>query len=730
MEVVVILGIIGGAAWWLLRRRSASADPRSTPLPSPQRAALMPSSPVRAGSHRGAGAPAHWYALGQAVELAGLRVAGGLYVGESLEAITSFRGPDPALINPRLPVNLRRPDLSGQAMGYWPSYTAITPAARGAYLRWLAGGRPGGAYIGYVFLYFYGIERRVILDAQHDEQARAEVPALLVEVERLLGLYKGNNSFRGYAGDFLAMSHVAALSKRVSELEPPGLRQGWELPLEVKLAVGAFAMDGEPIPGRWALAWALNSPDIYLRTPARRCEQEFAEMFLSRYTARYGGGARLSPGRTPLQLHYRPASASFGGSVELDCGGLPDVSRQPKLTRELAAIVDEVTDQLDAYSRYVGRHNETNSPRAVALLPPELAAGRAPVALHTLIADVTATPSIFPTQRVAGLLGSTPGKLAKADAATVSALLAAQGVALEPDVRHGTINFSRHASVVLWRDTAAAAAPSEGFAAATVLLHLGVTISGSDGEISAPEERELEAALAHAFELASPERRRLGAHLAWLLKERPGIAGVKARIAPIPDAQRRMIAHYLLAVAAADGVITAGEVDSLRRLYGLLGLESESVHSDLHGLAAAGPVPVIAADRDPGDFALPSPYLLDPQRLEQVLSSTREVSEVLTGVFADDRADAGEQLPAQDAAAEPSDPAGLDCAHAALVRRLAAQQSWSRGEFDALADELGLFPAGAIETVNEAAFELTDGPLLENGDLIELDGHVLKVMLA
>ncbi len=726
----MILGMIGGGIWWLLRRRSAFADPRSAPLPSSQRSAVVSSSPARAALGRGAGAPAQWFALEHAVELAGLRLAGGLYVGENLQAISSFHGPDPALVNPRLPINLRRPDLAGQGMGYWPSYTAIAPAARGAYLRWLAGGRPGGAYIGYVFLYFYGIERRVIFDAQHDEQAQAEVPVLLAEVERLLRLYEENNSFRSYAGDFLTMSHIAALSKRVSELEPPGPRQGWELPLEVKLAAGAFAMDGEPIPGPWALAWALNSPDIYLRTPARRCEQEFAEMFLSRYTARYGEGVRLSPGRTPLQLRYRPASASFGGPVELDCGGLPDVSRQPKLTRELAVIVEEVTDRLDAYSRYVGRHNETSSPRAVALLPPELAAGRAPVALQTLIADVPATPNVFPAERVAGLLGSASGKLAKADAATVSALLAAQGVALEPDVRHGTINFSRHANVVLWRDADAAAAPSEGFAAATVLLHLGVTISDSDGEISAVEERELEAALAHAFEFAPAERRRLGAHLAWLLKERPGIAGVKARIALIPDAQRRMIAHYLLAIAAADGVITAGEVDSLRRLYRLLGLESESVHSDLHGLTAADPVPVIAADRDPGDFALPSPYALDPRRLEDVLSSTREVSEVLTGVFADDRAEARDQLPAPEIDAEPSDPAGLDRAHAALVRRLAAQQAWSRGEFDALADELGLFPAGAIEMINEAAFELADGPLLENGDPIELDGHVLKAMLA
>jgi hypothetical protein len=52
-------------------------------------------------------------------------------------------------------------------MGYWPLYSGIDPASRAAYLHWLTGGRKAPeAYIGYVFLFFYGIERRVLVDAQ------------------------------------------------------------------------------------------------------------------------------------------------------------------------------------------------------------------------------------------------------------------------------------------------------------------------------------------------------------------------------------------------------------------------------------------------------------------------------------------------------------------------------------------------------------------------------------
>ena len=87
-------------------------------------------------------------------------------------------------------------------MDYWPSYSNLAPASRTAYLEWLAAGRPGGAHIGYVFLFFYGIERRVLFDATYIDEAHTDIPALIDEVERLIDLYQDNSSFQGYAGNF------------------------------------------------------------------------------------------------------------------------------------------------------------------------------------------------------------------------------------------------------------------------------------------------------------------------------------------------------------------------------------------------------------------------------------------------------------------------------------------------------------------------------------------------
>jgi tellurite resistance protein len=333
---------------------------------------------------------------------------------------------------------------------------------------------------------------------------------------------------------------------------------------------------------------------------------------------------------------------------------------------------------------------------------------------------------VLPSDDVAKVVAA-DGKVTKSASAAARALLGAHGLAVEP------AEFGKGAHSVLWRDADAAAAPGDGFGAATVLLHLGVTVSASDGEVSAAEEQHLEASLESAFDLPAAGRRRLRAHLRWLLAERPGIAGVKARVGALGSAERELIARYLLAVAGADGQVSTREIDTLRKLYGMLGLDPEAVHRDIHGLAAASaPVPVIAPDADQGDVAVPGETLLDEQRLADVLSSTDRVAQVLGAVFEGEA-----QAAAADEAEEPEEEendgearvAGLDLHHTALMQRLAARADWPREDFDAVAGEQGLLPAGAIETINEAAFAVTGAPLLEGDDPVELDGDVLKELL-
>ncbi|MEN1436945.1 TerB N-terminal domain-containing protein, partial [Pseudomonas aeruginosa] len=91
-------------------------------------------------------------------------------------------------------------DIAERLTSYWPSYDNITTEARRAYLQWLSSGRKAPhANIGYVFLFFYGLERRAFVDAKTNQAAAAEIPSIIAEVERLLSIYDENHSFNTYA---------------------------------------------------------------------------------------------------------------------------------------------------------------------------------------------------------------------------------------------------------------------------------------------------------------------------------------------------------------------------------------------------------------------------------------------------------------------------------------------------------------------------------------------------
>jgi len=152
-----------------------------------------------------------------------------LYVGEGLMSVAGH-SVEPALIDPSRPVDRLNPARDGSGMTYWPSYSSIPPACRAAYLDWLvAGRRDPSAYIGYVFLFFYGLERRAIADALHSEKAKQEIPTIIREVEELLRVYGGNGSFHRYATQLLGFLKLA--QTEVAELEPPMERVDYELPL-------------------------------------------------------------------------------------------------------------------------------------------------------------------------------------------------------------------------------------------------------------------------------------------------------------------------------------------------------------------------------------------------------------------------------------------------------------------------------------------------------------------
>jgi hypothetical protein len=72
----------------------------------------------------------------------------------------------------------------------------------------------------------------------------------------------------------------------------------------------------------------------------------------------------------------------------------------------------------------------------------------------------------------------------------------------------------------------------------------------------------------------------------------------------------------------------------------------------------------------------------------------------------------------------------LPSAYATLLSRLIERPEWSRSAFEAVVADVRLMPDGAIDTLNEAAFEHIGGPVLEGDDPIQVDVAAAKELLA
>lgn len=688
---------------------------------------------------------ARWIGAAEQVAVAGYSIQGGLlYVGQHLNPVGGWRDVEPALLNPALPIDDDNCDWTGAQMPYWPSYQEIPLGCRAAYLRWLADGRKHPtAGIGYVFLFFYGLERRLMADSARLTLPPGEREAIVAEVDRLLSVYGNQPSFSRYAGDLLAVNRLVAAKERVCDGPPPTTSTAtFEIPLAIRVGLGEFAAMGRPVPPEWALAWVRAHPETHMRTPAQRCAAEFETLFLDRYRKEFGQGMVVKPNKTRITAAYKPASASFEGVVPVPVADLPDVAALTAPIRKLQAIADACTDDLDAYSRLIGREPTARGTLAgIALLPTELAAqhqGADATRLSQWLEDAMSggdAATVEGARLVALWSAAAQDKLSKADAVLLAQFLQKRGFGLEPDVRFGGSPLAADTKAVIFRlPSDAPATPSPQHHAASVLLHLAAAVAQADGSVDEAEENHLVGHLQEALHLERPERLRLAAHLRWVLANPVGLGGFKKRLAQLDDSRRSAVAQFLLTVAGADGRIEPGEVKALAKIYGLLGLDTARVYTDLHELGLSeddtGPVSVRPAAPAPVGYKVPdapvsasTALVLDPERVRSKMAETAAVGAILRGVFATD----DEPAVVSPAAAAV---AGLDAAHSEFLRTLAARTTWRRAELEAGAARLRLMLDGALELINERAFDACGLAACEGEDPVETNPDVLKELLA
>ena len=670
-----------------------------------------------------------WVNYEQSAVVAGRNIGGMVYLGPDRRQGALSATWKPTIV-PTLPVAASGPDITGDGMPYWPSYSEIGPNSRAAYLDWLATGRSDRRYgVGHVFLYFYGLERRFFIDSPDLYERRL----IINEVDRLLQIYGDHRSVRRYFESFVDAARACLASDE--ELETKlWTTAGYELPLGLRVALGRMAADGLPMDADWALSWYCAHPDYALRTAASRAFSEFRSLFRILFAERHPAGMKIPLPKRTLRAQYRAASSEFEVGLEEYIGAVPDISRITQPLNAARNLVEEATDSLDKYSRFLGRNpNGRGTIEAHILLPerlwhvfpnPEMDS------LREWAGEIIDAGGLCPVEAVVERLeGAAPESIGKRQLTDAADALARLSVGLAPDPRFALRSPKRGEPVVLFNlpeGVTRLEAVSGKYKNLLVSVAIGSFVAQADESVSESESNALAAAINRDPELPEGERSRLKANLRWMMAVRPDLSLLRRHLRNAPCETSHELGQIALSIEASDGVISGREVAALERLYSAIGLKTDGIYSALHTLASADdPVTVIPpAEGQPG-FAIPprpdpeNPLSLDADRVAAVMTNTARVSALLSEIFQDEER---EEEPAEELGQAENEFGGLDEKHAAFLGELISRFHWGEEAYRKLARQFRLLPDGAMETVNEWSHERF-GDLL----IVEDDGYMINI---
>lgn len=686
------------------------AVPLRVPEPPPVRRAAIPPPP-----------PVRWIGENEVVTVGGTDIRGGLIYFGSSASNPDYRD-EPSVVDPTLPL-APSASFAQWSASYWPQYQTCSPIDRRLLLSWLANGRKDPqAPIGLVFLYFYGLERRLLMDAHADDDARREVPRLIAEIDRLRRIYD-HGSFQGYAGALRDLA-VAVYG------DPSRLRDFTDcrpsnLPAGLLIALGRQIAGSKPLSPALAYAWARcgdNAPRPYATAVV---DDELRSLFEIRYTQRFGAGLVVPRPKRTLVVEHRGA-ASNRTHVRLDID-LPDVRALCAPQRPLAVLLDGCAADLERLAK-ARKRSAVEPLECAAALPSELQAstGASELAGLRAFVDRTAPEGQIGVAAVDDLLQAAAfrsDKLRKRECLVVASALEALGYGMEPDVRWLGPSLSHGGRMALYRcSDKPAQTPTPNYRVAQLLLQMTVAVASADGAV---DDAELDHAREHIQAMAGldpSERSRLHAHLVWLTVAKPSFAKLATQLKALEPERRRALADTAVGVAAADGRIDPGEIRTLEKIYRALALPVTEVAGDVHrALTGSG-------------LRRTTPTGLDTAALARKIEETADVQKLLTSIFADADEALVPPMPEARVTDPSSSPAkaedgameGLDGPEVVLLRRLLdeTEDVVSRVRIDAWCRELGLMPDGALESLNEAAFNVAGDALFDADDDIVIHTDV------
>ena len=630
---------------------------------------------------------------------------------------------DAGYINPSLPVAEIGNDFRGD--GFFtrmPNYASSSPVTRATYLDWLATRESTMYSTQYVMLYFLGLERRFFFD----HSPRPEKLLILAEVERLLDIYAYDKNIEFFFGSFTS---VARLLLGLDQKIWASTCKSHPAAEAVLAEIGVRANAGKRMDAKHIFNWYV----VETKLPAvvHRVFPEFKALFIALFNKKYPDGISLHTSGIEWRSLYHAVSLNFTLDLRERLGRIGDVSEDAWLYRISEEIVLEASNSLEKFGRYLGKSPQRRKDMEAHVLLPSLIRNQFPCEEANEI--LSWSKPLIKTNRAVRfdevyqkLNRCSVERVTKAQTIRIIDKLASLFIGLAPDPRLTNRNLKLEDSVILY-ELVEPLNPDKQFSDNIVnsFAQLAVAffvIQAKD--LNAQADMQSLWNLSENKALTRFEKYQLIFYQNWLRAVPPTLPLLRQILKPLSQSAKQELAPVALSVAAVAGYAPPERVDAVKKIYRLLGLDAADVYSDLHSHTVGDGVAIVKpGSKEPQVFEIlpdgesQARFELDSQRIDSVLNDTVQVSKVLGEIFENDSQTVdGNQSYDSDGLLP-----GLHRQFALLALELIQRDYWQDDEFAQLAGRFDLMPDGALEILNEWAFERFDEPLIE-----EYDGYNLN----
>jgi len=645
-------------------------------------------------------------------------------------------------------------------------YRSLDATTRWHYLNWLANGRPKVGSHPFLELYLKGLERRVIAD---------EADALLIWNE-LWRLYPAPVSEWDYTpqhfqdllwfllpqiGIQATHKQVAALARNSGQISQWDPEPRSQLSMLVHWGLEKFGH----LPAWLAFYCARILSEANRSVVLERAEWEMVQLFAVEWHRRGGPEMPLSlPERALCRYEYRPLNKTLRTVSTTWKDPLRSSKQWKKVGQELTALFNHCQSELRPFALALGKDGITRESRlAWEALPAPLQHGEHPshqkiwkLGGQQLEETGYATTTLEEVAKALGM-GERPALSPLLSRGLAQSLQYCE-LGVEPDARLSGKSYRWGDTLVLFSASRQKLGTPDEVAAMRYQSHAGfircaLYVARAAGEVRQETLTLIAQRLFETFDLQPMEKRRAKALANHLVRQEIVLTGHKWPELNM-ERLRRQLPPLLFEIVGLNGQINKAEEAALAAVWKRLGLEKRQLTRELDSLSARGVVFVGSKVASRAGEKLPPPPLggasptvafeLDHAVIGELLEDTAHVHRALSEAMAVEEEEVGslnaecrneglnesEEVEEEPQAAQPEDTRfpGLAPALKGLLADLLEQPQWELSQAQELARRHDTMLAGAIEKINDWAFEeLGEQLIWDDGDLLSVEREILSM---